>query len=45
MLVGERMSHPVVTVSPKMPMQEAALDMRMIWKLHMKNIISTTMRH
>lgn len=28
MLVGERMSHPVVTVSPKMPMQEAHKMMR-----------------
>lgn len=28
MLVGERMSHPVITVSPKMPMQEAHKMMR-----------------
>ncbi len=28
MLVGERMSHPVITVSPKMPMQEAHKLMR-----------------
>ncbi|MBK5109184.1 MAG: CBS domain-containing protein, partial [Anaerolineales bacterium] len=28
MLVGERMSHPVITVSPKTPMQEAHKLMR-----------------